>query len=247
VSQTQENSATAEKLLEVAGEIFARKGMSATVREICAAAGCSVAAINYHFGDKQRLYIRCVRLACEQKQALFPTPVVNALPAGTSPEAVAGRSALLREFLQAVLRRIAARSQYSWQDTLAWREMLHPTPEVEQEMANASHPDFDSLNRLLSAMLGAHDRLDWRQSLVNQILAQTMYFKIGSGMRRILGISTPHSEDPRLAAEDICRSVMRQIASMVGETTATAASASELTQNRLTSDEPAESETLSAE
>ena len=215
MGHTQESTTTAEKLVEVAGEIFAQKGIGATVREICAAAGCSVAAINYHFGDKQRLYLRCVRLACEQKEHLFPLPVVAGVPEGMSADAVQARHELLRQFLQALMKRVAAESQFSWQDTLAWREFIKPTPEVEQEMSQARHRDFDNLNRLLSAMLGDADQRELRDALVTQIMAQTMFFKVGRSMRRILGIQSSRTEDPACVADDICDAVLCRIEATV--------------------------------
>ena len=52
------------RLLLAAESVFARKGFDgATVRDICDLAGMNVAAINYHFGDKERLYIETVRHA----------------------------------------------------------------------------------------------------------------------------------------------------------------------------------------
>ncbi len=60
VSQTDPR----QRLLEAAEGVFARKGFDgATVREICDRAGMNVAAINYHFGDKERLYIEAVKFA----------------------------------------------------------------------------------------------------------------------------------------------------------------------------------------
>ena len=53
---------TKERLMEVAGQVFAEKGFrDATVREICQRAGANLAAVNYHFGDKERLYIESVK------------------------------------------------------------------------------------------------------------------------------------------------------------------------------------------
>ena len=48
---------TRRQLLEAAGAVFAEAGYrDATVREICRRAHANIAAINYHFGDKEKLY-----------------------------------------------------------------------------------------------------------------------------------------------------------------------------------------------
>ena len=69
------HAATDLKLLEAAGEVFADKGYrAATIREIIRRAQVNIAAVNYHYGDKQNLYaavFRYARKCCEER---FPLP-----------------------------------------------------------------------------------------------------------------------------------------------------------------------------
>src|ERR1700677_4461463 len=56
-SDIRGSDSTRQKLIEVAGRVFAEHGYyAATVRDICAQAGSNVAAVNYHFRDKLGLY-----------------------------------------------------------------------------------------------------------------------------------------------------------------------------------------------
>ena len=52
---------TKARLLDAAGQEFAEKGFEgATVRAICDRARVNLAAVNYHFGDKEMLYEQAV-------------------------------------------------------------------------------------------------------------------------------------------------------------------------------------------
>jgi AcrR family transcriptional regulator len=54
--------ATRERLLEAAAHVFAERGFrGATLREIARRANANLAAANYHFGSKQRLYLEVAR------------------------------------------------------------------------------------------------------------------------------------------------------------------------------------------
>lgn len=57
------NQSTKSRILEVASRNFCAKGFKrATIREICAEADANVASVNYHFGDKRKLYVRVLSL-----------------------------------------------------------------------------------------------------------------------------------------------------------------------------------------
>ncbi len=200
-----------EHLIDVAGEIFAAKGASATVREICGQAGCSVAAINYYFGDKQQLYLRCVQTACEQKQRLFPLPKAKD---GDSPATV------LRNFLRAMTSRIAGRSEttepnLTWHNTLMMREVLAPSPEIAKMLAAYFRPDFELLDKLLGKLLGPKlDSLANRRQLSTQVLARCMFLRTGKQLREMLAIGGDECESPELYADSICESIVLQVKAM---------------------------------
>src|SRR5436190_22405971 len=73
------------RLIEAAEEVFAEKGFkSATIREIVEKAGANIAAVNYHFGDKEQLYIETCKQAL--RSTAFPGPPPSWKP-GMRPQA----------------------------------------------------------------------------------------------------------------------------------------------------------------
>ena len=54
----EDGNATRQKIIEVAGTLFAEKGYAETSsKEITERAGTNIAAVNYHFGSREKLYI----------------------------------------------------------------------------------------------------------------------------------------------------------------------------------------------
>ncbi len=57
-----DNAETQERILRAAERLFSEKGFDSTsIRDITAAADCNVAAVNYHFGGKDKLYVETFR------------------------------------------------------------------------------------------------------------------------------------------------------------------------------------------
>src|SRR3954468_6586493 len=100
---------TKARLLEAAGEEFAEKGFEcATVRSICQRAGANLAAVNYHFGDKERLYVEAALEAHRCGSTLIPDAVFQQ---GTPAEQ-------LRRYIHHFLSNVVAIDKVGWRHAL---------------------------------------------------------------------------------------------------------------------------------
>ncbi len=134
-----------ERILSAAGQEFAERGYeAATVRDICLAAGVNLAAVNYYFGDKQRLYIESVKHAHEQRAGQVPLPEWTA---GTPPQRK------LRDFVGNLLERMLGFGQPPWQVRLMMREVLHPTDACRELVEDYVRPRFTLLVSILDELV----------------------------------------------------------------------------------------------
>src|SRR5262245_30699124 len=79
-TQKSRDQRTRRQLLEVAGEVFAEKGVhQATGKEICQKAGVNTAAVNYYFGGMEGLYAAVV---AEAHKRLVSFETLSAAVAG---------------------------------------------------------------------------------------------------------------------------------------------------------------------
>jgi AcrR family transcriptional regulator len=139
-----------DRLLLAAGREFAERGYeAATVRDICLAAGVNLAAVNYYFGDKKRLYIESVKHAHEERVRQVPEPRWEP---GTPPDRK------LREFLGNTLERMLGIGQHPWQVRLMLREVLQPTEACRELAEDYFRPHFDLLVSILAELV--EGRLD---------------------------------------------------------------------------------------
>ncbi len=161
---------TKARLLEAAGEEFAEHGFAgATVRSICRRAGANVAAINYHFGDKEQLYHQAV---VEAHRCGLGEPIATGPGCGRPEDQL---RAFVRQFLEQVL---AADGPQSWQQALMLREMIRPTEASETLVRESIRPRFEGLRRILQALDPAADatRLD---ALCFSVVGQCLHYKVG--------------------------------------------------------------------
>lgn len=147
-------SATRERLLEAAGEVFAAQGFKdATVREICKRAAANLASVNYHFGGKERLYSEVLRHADQLSMEKHP-PFGPDL-SGRAPEEQLGW------FIRQFLLRVFDTGRPMWHDQVISREMVEPTPALAELAERNIKPRAIALQRIIRAMVG--DELDDRR------------------------------------------------------------------------------------
>jgi AcrR family transcriptional regulator len=171
--------ATKARLLEAAGEEFAAHGFDgATVRRICDRAKANVAAVNYHFGDKEQLYIQTVMEA--HRCAVEPTP--EGLLALGSPEE--GLRRFIRHFLASVL---AMESQPSWHQQLMLRELLRPSAACETLVREAIRPKFELLMKLMKGMAPEADE-QRLHALGFSVIGQCLHYRVARPIaERLIG------------------------------------------------------------
>ncbi len=132
-----------ERLLEAAGEIFAEKGFKgATVREIIDRAGVNIAAVNYYFRNKERLYIEAVKqVACVGNDAELTWP------AETPP------AAKLRDFIHFHVRRLLDPNKPAWHARLMMRELSHPSVACTELVRDYIEPKSQILAGIVRELL----------------------------------------------------------------------------------------------
>jgi AcrR family transcriptional regulator len=161
---------TREKLLAVAGPVFADRGyQAATIREICAGAGANVAAINYHFGDKLGLYTEVLQQSVRAAQLVA---VQSALDQNTPPEDI------LRALIRARLRSITGEDLPDWHSRLLAHELANPTPALRHLIKRVSRPIYKRLLELIGGMIGLSANDENTRlcaiSVVGQVLAYVL-------------------------------------------------------------------------
>jgi TetR/AcrR family transcriptional regulator, regulator of cefoperazone and chloramphenicol sensitivity len=143
--QRSDSLNTRQSLLEAAGEIFAKKGFwSATHEEICSRAKANLAAINYHFGSKENLYIEAWKYSFEKSMEKYPTE-----GGALSKDPVEKR---LRGRVLAILKRIA--DPESYEIDIMLKEMATSTGLLTDVIAAKTESEYRGLDLIVREIIG---------------------------------------------------------------------------------------------
>ncbi|MFA6900772.1 MAG: CerR family C-terminal domain-containing protein [Desulfurivibrionaceae bacterium] len=142
--QRSDGQETRQNLLEAAGKIFAAKGFrETTIAGICKQTGANTAAVNYHFGSKEALYVESWRYAFTQSLLVYP-PDGNIAPQAPAEER-------LRGWILSIMRRIIDPQSHDFD--IFHKEMANPTGLLAKPMQESVEPIFKGLTLLVSELL----------------------------------------------------------------------------------------------
>lgn len=162
-------SHTEARLLEAAGEIFAELGYrAATVRQICEKAGANVAAVNYHFGDKEGLYLAVLRSV--------PDAHAEKYPSSRGLDANATAEARLRAYLDSLLHRVFDPGRPGWHAKIIAREMVEPTRALDSLLEEIARPLHRELAGIVRQLLGPAANDDDVRFSALSIMGQCVYY-----------------------------------------------------------------------
>jgi AcrR family transcriptional regulator len=161
---------TRQRLLEAAGEVFAAHGFHhATIREICKRAGANVAAVNYHFRDKETLYSEvlawCAKVATER----YP------LGAGLREDATPRER--LRAFIRNYMDRLLAEGRPAWHGRLISREMVDPSKALDQIAELFVKPQYNRLFEIVDAIIGPGAPEPVIRRCAASVVGQCLFYK----------------------------------------------------------------------
>jgi TetR/AcrR family transcriptional regulator, regulator of cefoperazone and chloramphenicol sensitivity len=144
---TVQDAETHDRLLDAAARLFAARGFKdVTVREICRSARANVAAVNYHYRDKEGLYREVLRKAIDTMQAT--TEAARQAGQGGPPDQK------LRAYVRVFLQRVAGQGRDSWIHQLMMHEMADPTSALDMIFDQVVRPRLIYVSELVAEVLG---------------------------------------------------------------------------------------------
>jgi TetR/AcrR family transcriptional regulator, regulator of cefoperazone and chloramphenicol sensitivity len=145
--RTRDDRATRNRLLEIAGQVFAQKGLDRTTgKEICARAGTNAAAINYHFGSFDRLY---AAVLCEAHRRLATLESLQSAVAAAD-DAEAKLEAVIRLIVSSLTGPVSS----SWVVRVLGREIVAPSPAMAILRKKEAGPKIGVIRHVVAELMG---------------------------------------------------------------------------------------------
>jgi len=192
--QKNRNHFPKERILDEAEALFAQKGYHAvTIREIIKAARCNLAAVNYHFGNKENLYLEVFRARWAPRARRIEEAAEKAFSTKgeTSPTAII--EALARAFLEGPLTDEERQLHFQ----LMTREMAQPSVALDMVADQIMRPFIKKLTGVLRPLLPGDLGEERLILCIVSVIAMVIHFNFARvAVTRITG----HDYDPGFRA-----------------------------------------------
>jgi AcrR family transcriptional regulator len=186
-----------ERLLKEAEILFAQKGFEGvSVREITRAARCNLAAVNYHFGNKENLYLEVFRRRWMPRARRIQESFRQAL------ETDGDRSLnhIIQSLALAFLKGPMSEAEHRYHHQLMAREIAQPTAALEMLAEQVMRPFFRELTDMIRPLApeGIHEEELMLGAM--GIFAMILYFSFGRlAVTRLLGYEYDEALRKRLS------------------------------------------------
>jgi AcrR family transcriptional regulator len=177
---------TSARLLAAAIEVFVEVGYrNATLRGICQRAGTNNAAVNYHFRDKEHLYLAVIDHAVEQMQRHVPR---------VAPDPAVSPEERLRRFVHALLTGMLGQGPPTWLMKIMANELAEPTAGLELVVQKVIAPMNANAVEIVRELTGPAATAQQVQDCASSIMGQCANYHHGRAVIARLGIYPVYDE-----------------------------------------------------
>lgn len=190
---------TRQRILEAAGEIFAENGFrQTTVRQISSKANVNIAAINYYFQSKDKLYLETLRCWKDIAFDKYPREL------GTSEDDPPEKR--LEGFIRSFVFRILDTGIESRFGRLMAREFTEPTAALDVIVEEMARPMFHLASSIVGRIIGKDPTNDIVLYCCASIVGQCLYFLYARPvLNRLIGDDRVSSMNMEDIAGHVCR------------------------------------------
>lgn len=181
-----------QRLLDAAAEVFADEGYRrATIAEICGRAGANIAAVHYHFGNKQGLYAAVFDYAQQRASTEEATGV---------PEQLATPEERLRAQVTSFLTRLLDPRRPAWIARLMAHELIEPSEVLDRLVRNRMRANHELIADAVRDLLGAQASLEDVRLCTLSVVSQCVFYRHSAAVvTRLYPDLVPSREIARIA------------------------------------------------
>ncbi len=165
----QYHTLTRRNLIEAAGEIFAAKGFDgASIREICKQAGANIAAIHYHFGDKEKLYHAVIRQIVKDLDVAVSIDEIEDSTRSTEDR--------LFHFIHTLLSHRLSSGHSVWRHKLWVRELQAPRTGMRDQVIGFMRQKNEVITKILRELMGEETSEEVISLCIRSIIGQCFFY-----------------------------------------------------------------------